>query len=204
MGARTDRQRGRILAAIADKAMTAQELADSLYMSRDNVSTYLVALKAEKRIHVDSYLCNPKGGRPAPRMKAGKLPDAVYVKTRAPKGNVPAMRREQIKKALRNRMLSVLELAERLDLHPAYVRRKVRELRDAKQVRIAGFGQATEGGFLPLYGLGSEPDAVIQPADPLKRHKAYRERHKDRLNAKRRMRDRLRKRPNTWASALGL
>lgn len=204
MGKRADRQRARILAAIADKAMTAMELAQMLHMSRDHAHEYLRKMKADGLVHVASFICNHQGGRAAPCWKAGREKDAVYVKTRAGRGDVQAMRGEQIKKALRGHMLSVSDISLRLHLHPAYVRRYIRKLRDAKEIRIAGWGRPPAGGFLPLYGIGSAPDVPKAPVDPQIRKREYYYRHKERLNNIRTMRNRLRRKPNTWASALGL
>lgn len=204
MGKRADRQRARILAAIADKAMTATELAQVLHMSRDHAHEYLRKMKADGLVHVASFICNHKGGRAVPCWKAGTEKDAVYVKTRAGRGDVQAMRGEQIKAVLRGHMLSAVDIGLRLHLHPSYVRRYIRKLRDAKEIRIAGWGKLSAGGFLPLYAVGSAPDVARAPVNPQIRKREYYYRHKERLSNIRTMRNRLRRKPNTWASALGL
>lgn len=205
MGARADRQRRRILDALADKAMTSKELATLLYMNHEHMHFYMSGLKKEGRVYVESYICNRRGGRATPRWKIGNKPDAVYVKTRAAGlGDIVAIRRAQILKLLVRKMRSVNELAELMKLHPATVRRQVRDLRDLKQVRLAGWGKPTAGGYLPLYGIGNAPDEPKSYADPNQRHRDYYERHKEKLNERRKMRDKLRRNPNTWAGALGL
>jgi predicted transcriptional regulator len=202
---RSARQHARIMELITADALTAQELADRIYLDRGTVNLYLKQMRADKQIHIAGHQYNPQGGRAAPRYFVGDKPDAVYVKTRAAKcGGQVAKRKRHLKKLIGERALSVSQLSRYMHLAQSQVRRYVRELRDAKEVHIGGWGQLNAGGFQPLYALGDRPDVPREKIPPAIRHKEYRDRHRDAINARRRFRDRLRANPNTWLSALGL
>lgn len=202
---RAVRQRQRILALLDGQALSAQQIADRIHLTRDGVQIYLTRFRAEGLIRIASYLTNRQGGRPAPCYQIGTAPDAAYVPTRVPQCvDMAAERIKQIKRALRGgKLLSAKELAAILGLHSARVRYYLRQMRDDGIIRIGRYGKA-DAGYLPLYVLGSGPDMPRPQLDVAAQNRNYRARHREAINARRRFKDRLRSKPTTWLTALGL
>lgn len=212
---RTVYQRSRILAAIAAEALTAQELADKLHLSRDGINIHLKAMKAAKprQVHVASWVYNRKGGRPAPRYRPGDEPDAVYQAKRTPTRHLQIdWQLAKIKKLLRSPMTAT-QLSLALGVSSNWTRSLLARLRAEKQVRIAGW-QSLSAGIAPLYGLGSQDDVPRPPVDPkqayarLKQRRATDDHARDvheRDLKRRQIKSRiakLRGKPQAWFAAL--
>lgn len=200
-------QRARILAALKEMPMTAQQLADTLHLSRSGTQWHLNAMRAEKPrlVHVAGHARNPDGHRSAPIYGPGDKKDVKCVKSRAPKGRVTvADRHAQILKLLEARPRTAAQLVADMFLQRARI--YVFDLHAAGKVRIASWEIRPDGGYpSPVYAVGSGPDAQ-RPA-PQTSHeacarywaklKADPHRHAHHLQ-----RNRLRKKPQTWLSAL--
>jgi hypothetical protein len=204
---RREYQRGRILAAIASEAMTAQQLADRLHLTRDGINLILAGMRAEKPrlVHVAGHAPNPSGGRPAPMYRPGDKKDARYVKTRAAKGRVTLEQQySRILKLLATEPMTAAAIVEKMELQRA--RLYVTTLHDQRKVHIHSWNPHPIGGYpSPVYAVGEGEDAP-RPA-PLStyeknaRHwaklKADPQRHALHLHMQR-----VRRKPQTWFSAL--
>lgn len=204
---RREYQRGRILAALEAGPQTAKQLGERLHLSRSGVTIYLAAMKSEspRLIHVVGFHPSPVGMRPAPMYGLGDLEDAKYVKTRAPKGKVTATdRHKQILKILRVKKLTGAEINSELGLKRARI--YVIELYAQGRVHIAGWQQRPTGGSpAPVYAAGRAPDAP-RPTTQSVHEKCARAWAKLKADPHRHglhlQRNRLRKKPQTWLSAL--
>lgn len=173
-------QRGRILAAIATEALTAQQLADRLHLTRDGINIHLKSMKeaAPRLIHVASYVYNPKGGRPAPQYRPGDQKDAEYVPSCAPTRHLQTPNHKaHIMRLLEQKKRTILQLSDALDLSHQWTRHLISELREEGRVHI-GAWQRQSAGIAPLYAVGSKADK------PMPKHtKTEWQRLKDRINA---------------------
>jgi len=209
-------QRGRILSAIAEKPLTAQELADRLHLTRDGINIHLKALKeaTPRAVYVAGWVYNPKGGRPAPQYSPGDKPDAPYVASRAPTRHLQIdNQKAKIMRLLESKKMTILHLAAEMDLSHQWTRHLISDLRQDKHVHIGGWQRQT-AGIAPLYAIGDKRDAkkpVITAAEAYKRrkarlkndpdakesHQAAQKRRQFRKHIKR-----LTSTPQTWFSAL--
>jgi predicted ArsR family transcriptional regulator len=165
---RTAYQRGRILAAIAAEALTAQQLADRLHLTRDGINIHLKAMKeaAPRQVHVAGWVYNPQGGRPAPMYRPGDRPDAKYVAARAPTRHLQVGKQlAKIKRLLRAKPMTAAQLGQALGTSSGWARNLVVRLRAEKQVYIAGW-QSPGAGIAPLYAMGARDDVPRPPIDP--------------------------------------
>lgn len=201
-----DYQQGRILAALADGPLTAQQLADKVHLSRSGVLWHLRALgKAPRWVCIVGYAPAPVGHRRAPLHGLGDKKDAPYPRSRVPKGVVTVEdRKAQILKLIGARQMSSAEVAESMSLQRA--RQYVCELHAAGKLYIAAWRARADGGSsVPLYAVGSLPD-VPRPAPMTEHQKNARHWAKLKADPHRHglllQRNRLRKKPATWASAL--
>lgn len=200
-------QRERILAALAAGPMTAQQLAEKVHLSRSGVQLHLQAMGGHKPrlVHIADYAPAPPRHRRAPMYGVGDKDDAPYPKARAPKGLITvADRYEQILKLLRTRSRTGAELVGAMHLERARI--YVLELHAAKKVYIADWHPQPNGGYpAPIYAAGSKPDV---PRPPAMTHSQKSARHWAKLKADPHrhglhlQRSRMRKNPQTWASAL--
>lgn len=157
---RTVYQRGRILAAIAEKSLTAQELADKLHLTRDAINIHLKAMKeaSPRQVYVASWVYNPKGGRPAPQYSAGNWPDAQFVSSRTPTRHLQtAKQKERIMRLLESKKMTILQLSAEMHLSHQWTRHLIAELRQANRVHI-GAWQRQLAGIAPLYAIGDKRD----------------------------------------------
>lgn len=204
---RREYQRGRILATLKEGQLTAQQLADRLHLSRSGTQWHLNAMMAEvpRLVHVAGHAPNPNRQRSAPMYDLGDKPDAKCPRARVPKGRITVMdRREQILKKLGARQMTAAELASEMHLQRARV--YLIDLHAEGKVYVSGWRQDAFGGWrFPVYAVGSVPDvARPKPQDGHEkcarywaRLKADPHRHGHYLQ-----RNRMRKKPQTWLSAL--
>jgi predicted ArsR family transcriptional regulator len=204
---RREYQRGRILAALKDGPLTAKQLGEKVHLSRSGITIYLSAMQEEtpRLVRIVGYFPSPTGQRPAPMYGLGSKPDAKYVRTRAPKGKVTAAdRKKQILKLLAAKQMTGAEVNDEVGLKRARI--YVLELYAEGSVHIAGWQQRPSGGSpAPVYAAGSASDAP-RPTTQTVHEKCARawaklkaDPHRHGLHLKR---NRLRKNPQTWLSAL--
>jgi hypothetical protein len=204
---RREYQRRRILAALKSGPLTAKQLGEKLHLSRSGITIYLKAMKeqAPRLVRVAGFYPSASGQRAAPMYGLGDKPDAKYVRTRAPKGLATAAdRKTQIVKVLRTKRLTAAELNDEVGLKRARI--YVIELHAEKRVHIAGWKKRDTGGSpAPIYAAGRGPDAP-RPATQTVHEKCARAWRKLKADPHRHglhlQRNRLRKRPQTWLSAL--
>jgi predicted ArsR family transcriptional regulator len=204
---RREYQRKRILAAIESEPMTAQQLADRLFMSRDGIQLHLNAMKAEKPrlAHVSGF--QPGRARPMPMYSPGDKKDAVYTKKRTPKRHLLVSEREAtILKAIKEQPMTAGQLAEKLGLCVSYMRRYTARLHAEKKIHAADWLPNLHGGTRAAkYAIGDRPDAPKpEPLTAKQKNerrwatlKADPQRHGIYLQMRR-----VRKTPQTWFSAL--
>lgn len=204
---RREYQRGRILNALKDGPLTAKQLGERLYLSRSGITIHLSDMKAEtpRLVRIAGYYPSSSGQRAAPMYGLGSKPDAKYVRTRAPKGKVTAAdRKKQILKLLAAKKLTAAEVNDEVRLKRARI--YVLELYAEGSLHISGWQQRPSGGSpAPVYAAGSSLDAP-RPRTQTVREKCARawaklkaDPHRHGLHLKR---NRLRKKPQTWLSAL--
>jgi predicted ArsR family transcriptional regulator len=174
---RTAYQRGRILAAIANEPLTAQQLADRLHLTRDGINIHLKAMKeaTPRLVHIAGHVYNPDGGRPAPKYSPGDKQDAVYVSSRVPTRHLQTdQNKAKIMRLLESKKMTILQLAEQIDLSHQWTRHLIAGLRKDKRVHIGGWQRQT-AGIAPLYAIGNKADVkkpVMSSAEAYKRFKA--------------------------------
>lgn len=204
---RTAYQRGRIAEALAGGALTARQLAATLHMSLSGVTLHLAAMRSSKprQVRIAGYEPNPNSQRPAPKYGLGSNADAKFKRSREPKGRVSAEERKaKILSLLGEREMTAAELAKAMLLERARV--YVIEMHAAGVVHVAKWKQDSTGAYRsPVYAAGPGVDAP-RP-EPQSEHekcarywarlKADPHRHAHYLQ-----RNRMRKVPQTWLSAL--
>lgn len=200
-------QRARILACLQVELMTAQQLADKLHLSRSGAQWHLNLMMDEvpSLVHVAGHARHPAGQRSAPMYGLGDKPDVKCPKARAPKGRITAEgRKTQILKLLANKSLTAAEVVGELRLERARI--YVIELHAAGVVHVAAWKQDASGAYRsPVYAAGAGSDAA-RP-DPQSVHekgarawaRLRADPHRHGLHLQR---NRMRKTPQTWASAL--
>lgn len=206
---RTAYQRGRITEALADGALTARQLAARLHMSLSGVSIHLAAMRNSKprQVRIAGYLPNPNSQRPAPKYGLGSNADAKFEKSRAPKGRITAEdRKASILKLLGDRQMTAAELVKAMLLERARI--YVIEMHAAGAVHVATWKQDSAGAYRsPVYAAGLGADAT-RPAPQSEHEKSARHWKKLKSDPHRHahylLRNRMRKVPQTWLSALML
>jgi hypothetical protein len=205
---RRDRQRARILAAIQAEALTSQQLADKLHLSRSGVQLHLTVMTAEtpRLVHIASY--TPAGYRKkgGPMYLAGDKKDAEYPKARRAKGRVTVeQQKARILKLLGTRQMTVAEVADEMLLRRARI--YMFELREAGKIHIAGWRSHPSAYPSPIYAIGGAPDvarpAALTESEKCSRHwaKLKADPHRHGLHL---LRARVRRKPQNPFSALGL
>jgi predicted ArsR family transcriptional regulator len=209
-------QRGRILTAIANEPLTAQQLADKLHLTKDAINLHLRVMKeaSPRLVHIAGYVYNPDGGRPAPQYRPGDHKDAVYVRTR----HILQGRKEVVDKTiqrvielLQRKPMTAKELGDTLDLAPARARWYINHLRtsEPKRVYVKRFSPNFAGYPAPVYAAGNKPDAVYTPKTPKQVHQdAMRDpERRQRILARSKLRhfiESKRKKPNGIFGELGI
>lgn len=200
-------QLGRILAAMAAGPMSAQQLAEKIHLSRSGVQLYLTEMTRQtpRQAYIAEYAPAPVGHRRAPMYALGDKEDAPYPKARAPKGLITADdRKRQILELIGAGRKSSTEVVEAMNLPRAKI--YMIELHAEKKLHIAKWRPNPDGGYpTPLYAVGDKPDVERPPAMTNAQKGA---RHWAKLKADPHrhglllQRNRMRKKPQTWASAL--
>lgn len=213
---RSERQRARILAAIAVEPLTAQQLADRLHLSRDGVNLHLAKMKAMKPrlIHVSGHVYNPLGGRPAPQYSPGDKLDANYTSSRAPtRHNRVSEQLALAKKELGANPMTAANLGLKLGIRASRARFYIAKLRATKQAYIKDWIPMAAGSA-PIYAVGDKPDAPrrqITGQEAWAKKKARRKKDDaaqaqyDKELARRRLDyriERCKSKPNSWLGAL--
>lgn len=159
-----ERQIGRILALIANEALSGAEISARLYMCKTSVTRFLAILLKEKRrrLHIADWR-EADIGKPTRLFRAGSEKDAPYT----PKRN----RRKQDQRIIeadrrRAEVLTLLampqtsrQLAARMRISTSTVMAYIREHREAGRVHIKGWVlPAEQGSQSPVYALGNAPD----------------------------------------------
>lgn len=203
---RTPYQRGRITEALADGALTARQLAARLHMSLSSVTLHLAAMRTTPRqVRIAGYEPNPNSQRPAPKYGLGSNADAKFKKSRAPKGRITAEdRKASILKLLGDRQMTAAELVKAMLLERARI--YVIEMHAAGAVHVTKWKQDSTGAYRsPVYAAGPGVDAA-RPAPQSEHEKSARHWKKLKSDPHRHahylQRNRMRKVPQTWLSAL--
>lgn len=200
-------QRARILASLQVELMTAQQLADKLHLSRSGAQWHLNLMmdEAPRLVHVAGHARHPAGQRSAPMYGLGDKPDVKCPKARAPKGRITAEgRKAQILKLLAKKPLTAADVAGDLLLERARI--YVIELHAAGMVHVETWRQDASGAYrAPVYAAGAGSDAA-RPEPQSVHEKGARAWAKLKADPHRHglhlQRNRMRKTPQTWASAL--
>jgi predicted ArsR family transcriptional regulator len=213
---RTEYQRGRILAAIATEALTAQQLADKLHLTRDAINIHLKAMKTAtpRAVHISGLASCSRGGRPAPRYSPGDKPDAVYTSSRAPTRHLKIEQNfAATLKALRATSMTSAQLGEVLGVSANWARHFVAKLREEHRVYISGW-IPMRAGIAPTYTLGDREDVPRPVCDKKAAYMRLKERRKTDPDAQERYERDLRRRaikdriaklktkPQPWFAAL--
>lgn len=208
--ARTERQLGRVLAALADEPMTTVELSQKLFMGLSSAGKYIRILRAEpQRIYVSGHVADGSQ-RPGAVYSLGNLPDVPFVRKSKLKGSIYDRQLARTVRFLAERH-SAAELAVELNvLTPGSARIYINDLRRQKRVYISAWQHpGGQGDWAPLYRIGCGRDAKkpkTTRADQWKREKSDPDRH-ERIKLKRRIDWQLKaavKKPQNIFSALGL
>lgn len=200
-------QLGRILDAIETGPKTAQQLADKLHLSRSGVQGYLKAMMREvpRLVRIAGYAPSPNRQRSAPMYGLGAEPDEKCVKTRSPKGHVTeADRHSQILRLLEEKPMTAKEVVTEMNLQRARI--YMFRLHQAGKVHISAWRQQAAGGYpSPVYAAGPGED-VSRPEAQSEHEKCARYWAKLKADPHRHghylQRNRMRKQPQTWLSAL--
>jgi DNA-binding CsgD family transcriptional regulator len=206
------RQEQRILAVIANEALTAQQIADRLYITRDGVNIHLKRLKDEspRRLYIEGH--EKTGARPAAVYRAGSNPDAEYEITRAPKTmrkQTIARNRQAIIDLLTKTPMTTYELSILIGLSQVWTRHYTDELRAEKKLYVRRWQRNPGTHPSPVLAVGPQKDAELKKRTVKEQYRekmrdpdralAYRER-----GAIRRIVRATRKAPQGIFAALGL
>jgi biotin operon repressor len=217
------KQEMRALAALRQKPMTTQQLADALGLCRSSAANYIVRLRAEpQQIYVSGH--EQRQGSPAPVFAVGARPDVEYLPQSIPAPKPSKEQRcAQVLKLLAEKPATARQLGPRMNVVPGTAMKYIAMLRDPanKQVFILKWlhprqvdPKNTVGGdWAPVYAVGNKADKPKPPAETsAQRHARL---HKDRdyrrvRNVERRARyekeklvkQHLKAGPQTWLSAL--
>jgi hypothetical protein len=215
-------QEARIIASLAEKPKTVEQLAEEMHLCPSGVALYLKRMRTAHQVYVCDH--EKRNGSPAKIWAAGNRPDAEYVPQSRPMPKTSAEeRRAQVLELLAEKPRTIRELGPAMHLVSEAAGKYVRALRQPgnRQLHIAKWlhprevdPTSTKGGdWAPVYAVGAKPDA------PKPERETSRTRHarmqKDReyrraRNAARRLRyqqDKLIKKhtkagPHSWLSAL--
>lgn len=206
---RSERQRVRILALIAQEPMSAAEIGEAIFMSTAGILKYMRALRNEvpRRAYISSYVINGCG-RPTPMYSAGSQPDVPYEHMTLVQSH---------HQHLLSRLVMQLEIAPRttrelskmMGLSMSGIHNLVRELRTMGWCYIGDWSPVVNRKSAPMHALGVGKDKK-QPrksrADIWKAQKKDTDVH-EHLLAKRRARVSMKKavaKPSGIFAALGL
>lgn len=206
-------QEERILAAVADEALSMAEIARELDMHMESVRVYIHRLRSGciKHLHIACYEPN-LSGRPTPYFRYGNKPDAVFqVKTvRKPKQPDRVAAKLQQAELLLAEPMTSGELGIALNIGVSRARMYIKELREDGKVFIKGWRHpGGRGDLAPLYMAGKRKDAIKPQESRSARYKkeiSDPDRH-ERILAKKRAEYRAEaaaSTPGNWLSALGL
>lgn len=185
---RGERQKRRIVAACGGEPLTAQQIAEALFMSAVSVRRYLPALLEKPRlIHVAGW--ERTGSRPAALYAAGVGRDAPFSRARKQRKTPSAdTQLETVAKLLEAPMTSHA-VGKALGVTTNRARFYICMLRKQKKVRITEWWPS-EGSPIPVYVQGNQPDRPrpkrMTRAEIYKQDKADAEKN-DYLLARRRM-----------------
>jgi hypothetical protein len=166
----------RILAVLETKPMSDHELGALFGIDSTNINHYTRRLRREGALHICGYGRMPDTGKPYRLLAAGPGVDAV-LETKRPRrvpGNKKrvdrvALIREALKAGATSRAIS-----EKAGICQHHTLLYVRKLRDAKQARIQSWNPpGIAGQWVPVYGLGGEPDAPQPPTKRKSTRKRY-------------------------------
>lgn len=209
----------RILEALTGKRLRVVEIVQATGICRSGIAKHLLALHAEpKQIFICGF--DPKTkGRPAPIWTAGNQPDVEFVpNTRPTRKTTAAERRDQVLAELKRKPRCARELADDIHVVTGTVVRYITALRrpENRQLFIIRWNHPSkvcktgEGGdWAPVYAVGTREDVPKPTETPSERHHrlmkddAYREQRRSARRVYYQL-EKARKRPNNWASALGL
>lgn len=207
-----DRQKQKILDQVAEKPMSARDLAGKVHLTLAGVLFHTKQMMREtpRRLRIADYEHRGQG-KPAPLYGPGDAPDAVYEAKRKPKlpDRVEA-RMGQLVEALERGSYTADQLGLLLHLSASRVRKYIRDLRDMRWAYISEWlAPEGRGDLAPVYSLGMKVD---KPKPRQTRAERYRKEKGDpekyrRLLAQRRhlyQRAKLKQKPNTIFGALGL
>jgi hypothetical protein len=141
--ARSERQKARILAALAIAPATSLELAASLHMSRSCTNKHLIALQAKpnRRVRVIDYeVVVPGRARGIYGLGAGR--DVT----------IAEVQRKRVLKAM-SEPISALELIERLRVMPTSAYRYISQLMDKEKIHVVDWGWSNRTPFA-IYEAG--------------------------------------------------
>jgi predicted ArsR family transcriptional regulator len=199
-------QRGRIAEALADGPLTARQLAARLHLSLSGVTLHLAAMRlAPRQVRIAGYAPNPDSQRPAPKYGLGSNADTKFKKSRSLKGRISADdRKARILQLLGERQMTAAELVNAMLLERARI--YVIEMHASGAVHVAKWKQDGTGAYRsPMYAAGPGIDAA-RPNPQTPHEKCARYWAKLRADERRydhhKQRNRMRKKPQTWLSAL--
>lgn len=206
---RTEYQRGRILAALSESPMTAEQLAAKLHLTRSSILQYLRVMKQEapRLVHVCGHLAN-FAARPAEVHALGDKPDAKYVPKKTPTRHlIVKQRRANIMRRVRAKPMTKAQLAESMGLKLSGVEIYITALKKEKKIHVAHWIANPTGYPAPAYAHGDKPDCPRPP--PLSTNeKNARHWAKLKANPRRyavyRQIQRAKKSPQSWFGALTL
>lgn len=168
----------RILAILADAPLGDSDLYEQLGISRSGAVLYTKRLRKAGKLHVCGHRLLPSGHM-RPVYGLGNHPDATHARKRkAKRGDVKAKNTAAILAALPGESHAV---AVRAKMSTNSALRYLLELRRAepRQVRIASYRHPGKGGpWVPVYELGSAPDALAPGAESKAASKRRRGLHK--------------------------
>jgi hypothetical protein len=158
----------RILALLAVKPMSDEELAIAVGTNRRGMNHFTRRLLAERRLHISGHFRTSQTGAARRVLAAGDGADAVFVPKeirKPPQGDRRAARIARILSELATPGTS-RELAARIGITQARTMYYLLRLREQKQARIAAWREPGHAGqWVPVYARGSDPDA-LSPALP--------------------------------------
>lgn len=155
----------RILELLANDLMSNHELGAALGISRSGAQNYTTALLAGRKIHIAAWRHTKVGGPPRAYYGLGDQPDAVFVPVKPvsdPARN-PQLLAEQNRAAIILALATPRtsdEIVTHCGLGESTVIRHIAALREEKKARITSWHRARNGkAWVPVYVLGTEPDA---------------------------------------------
>lgn len=172
---RGDRQIARILELLAEKPMTATELGRVMGLTKSGVHIYLRRLQEEPRkVRVCDYQRN--GGRPFSIYGLGSGPDAELIRAKLIKKpkvvNDGRVQCEAILAAIRGNPSTVAQIAARLSVSIAYVRKYLDQMHAERRVWVSRWAHPEGRGSLSrVWAVGAGKDAPYPEYDRAAYHK---------------------------------